>query len=110
MDFGWVFFAILGVLAFAGLALAFAGRRNGAGDSAGAPERLPVSRESAAAASRLLSLQGHAEVYGFIARGNRLAAVQAFRRHTRLGLRNCVLAVESMEKYPQPYVDPSEEP
>jgi len=62
-----------------------------------------VSRETAVAASRLLSAEAHAEIYRFIGRGNRLEAVRAYRRHTRAGLKQSMAAVQSLEKYPQEY-------
>jgi hypothetical protein len=96
--------ALLVVLVLVIAAIAVARRRmNAAPGPAGPPM---VSRETAIAASRLLSAEGHAEVYGYIGRGNQLEAIRAYRRHTRAGLKQCVAAVQSLEKYPQEYKGP----
>lgn len=65
-----------------------------------------VSAETAGEASGKLSAQAHTEVYAAIARGNFMGAVQAYRSHTKVSVKQAMIAVQSLEKYPQIYRHP----
>lgn len=75
-----------------------------------------VSAEAARAASSRLSGDEHREVYRALAQGNFMAGVQAYRAATGDGVKNCIIAVRSLEHFPQvfssdlePEIDPVSE-
>lgn len=72
-----------------------------------------ISADSARAASARLSGDEHREVYRALAQGNFMAGVQAYRAATGAGIKNCIIAVRSMEHYPQAFasdLEPEVEP
>ncbi len=95
----WVLLPLIVFLG--GLAWLRRARRRGAADISAA-----VTPEAAAEASARLSAQGHTEVYRSIAQGNFMAAVQAYRSNTRASVKESLIAVQSLEKFPQVYKHP----
>lgn len=62
-----------------------------------------ISADAAKAASSRLSGDEHREVYRALAQGNFMAGVQAYRAATGDGIKSCIIAVRSMEHFPQAF-------
>ncbi|GAA4367173.1 hypothetical protein [Paeniglutamicibacter cryotolerans] len=72
-----------------------------------------ISADAARAASSRLSGDEHREVYRALAQGNFMAGVQAYRAATGDGIKSCIIAVRSMEHYPQAFtsdLEPESDP
>ncbi|MFS0718237.1 hypothetical protein ABC337_08150 [Arthrobacter sp. 1P04PC] len=78
------------------------GRRRNAGAESG-PTGAPPSPEAARAAAQGLDQDQHRRVYAFIARGQAVAAIQAYREATGTGLRAARDAVAALAAHPQPF-------
>ncbi|GER22845.1 hypothetical protein NCCP1664_13420 [Zafaria cholistanensis] len=64
-----------------------------------------VGPEAAVAASALLNAETHRAVYRNLGQDNFLGAVQEFRNATGLGVKQCIVAVRSLQQYPQVFRD-----
>jgi hypothetical protein len=64
-----------------------------------------VGPEAAIAASALLNAETHRAVYRHLGQDNFLGAVQEFRNATGLGVKQCIVAVRSLQQYPQVFRD-----
>jgi|GEM_PF-1063176 len=70
-----------------------------------------VGPEAAIAASALLNAETHRAVYRHLGQDNFLGAVQEFRNATGLGVKQCIVAVRSLQQHPQVFRDkPAQEP
>jgi len=64
-----------------------------------------VGPEAAIAAAALLSAETHRAVYRHLGQDNFLGAVQEFRNATGLGVKQCIVAVRSLQQHPQVFGD-----
>lgn len=78
------------------------GRRRNPGAESG-PASAGSSPEAARAAAGGLDQDQHRRVYAFIARGQAMAAIQAYREATGAGLRAARDAVAALAAHPQPF-------